>query len=71
MRSIPIMQKTGYPVIFDATHSVQQPGGLGEKSGGQREFIPISSRAAMAVGVAGIFLKHTKILIMHLVMVLI
>ena len=40
MRSIPIMQKTGYPVIFDATHSVQQPGGLGEKSGGQREFVP-------------------------------
>ena len=50
MRSIPIMQKTGYPVIFDATHSVQQPGGLGEKSGGQREFVPVLSRAAVAVG---------------------
>ena len=57
MRSIPIMQQTGYPVIFDATHSVQQPGGLGEKSGGQREFVPILSRAAVAVGVAGIFLE--------------
>ena len=57
MRSIPIMQKTGYPVIFDATHSVQQPGGLGEKSGGQREFVPILARAAVAVGVAGIFLE--------------
>ena len=57
MRSIPIMQETGYPVIFDATHSVQQPGGLGEKSGGQRQFVPILSRAAVAVGVAGIFLE--------------
>ena len=57
MRSIPIMQQTGYPVIFDATHSVQQPGGLGEKSGGQREFVPILSRAAVAVGVAGVFLE--------------
>ena len=57
MRSIPIMQETGYPVIFDATHSVQQPGGLGEKSGGQREFVPILSKAAVAVGVAGIFLE--------------
>tara|TARA_A100001011_G_scaffold41899_1_gene39579 strand:- start:296 stop:1153 length:858 start_codon:yes stop_codon:yes gene_type:complete len=57
MRAIPIMQKTGYPVIFDATHSVQQPGGLGEKSGGQREFVPILARAAVAVGVAGIFLE--------------
>ncbi len=57
MRSIPIMQKTGYPVIFDATHSVQQPGGLGNKSGGQREFVPVLSRAAVAVGVAGIFLE--------------
>ena len=52
MRSIPIMQETGYPVIFDATHSVQQPGGLGEKSGGQRQFVPVLSRAAVAVGVA-------------------
>ena len=57
MRAIPIMQKTGYPVIFDATHSVQQPGGLGAKSGGQREFVPILSKAAVAVGVAGIFLE--------------
>ena len=57
MRSIPIMQETGYPVIFDATHSVQQPGGLGEKSGGQREFVPVLSKAAVAVGVAGIFLE--------------
>ena len=57
MRAIPIMQKTGYPVVFDATHSVQQPGGLGEKSGGQREFVPTLSRAAVAVGVAGIFLE--------------
>ena len=57
MRSIPIMQKTGYPVIFDATHSVQQPGGLGNKSGGQREFVPVLSKAAVAVGVAGIFLE--------------
>jgi 2-dehydro-3-deoxyphosphooctonate aldolase (KDO 8-P synthase) len=51
------MQETGYPVIFDATHSVQQPGGLGEKSGGQREFVPILSKAAVAVGVAGLFLE--------------
>jgi 2-dehydro-3-deoxyphosphooctonate aldolase (KDO 8-P synthase) len=55
MRSLPIMAKTGYPVIFDATHSVQQPGGLGSASGGQREFAPILARAAIAVGVAGIF----------------
>ena len=57
MRSIPIMAKNGYPVIFDATHSVQQPGGLGEKSGGQREFVEYLSRAAVAVGVAAIFLE--------------
>ncbi len=57
MRSIPIMAKNGYPVVFDATHSVQQPGGLGEKSGGQREFIEYLSRAAVAVGVAAIFLE--------------
>ncbi len=57
MRSIPIMAKNGYPVIFDATHSVQQPGGLGEKSGGQREFIEYLSRAAVAVGVAGLFIE--------------
>ncbi|CAO5674783.1 MAG: 2-dehydro-3-deoxyphosphooctonate aldolase [Holosporales bacterium] len=57
MRSLPIMAKTGYPVIFDATHSVQQPGGLGGKSGGQREFAPVLARAAISVGVAGIFVE--------------
>ena len=57
MRSIPIMAKNGYPVVFDATHSVQQPGGLGEKSGGQREFIECLSRAATAVGIGAIFLE--------------
>tara|TARA_B100000579_G_C22827514_1_gene854038 strand:+ start:97 stop:924 length:828 start_codon:yes stop_codon:yes gene_type:complete len=57
MRSIPIMVKNGYPVIFDATHSVQQPGGLGEKSGGQREFVEYLARAAVAVGVAGVFIE--------------
>ncbi len=57
MRSIPIMAKNGYPIVFDATHSVQQPGGLGEKSGGQREFVEYLSRAATAVGVAAIFLE--------------
>ena len=57
MRSIPIMAKNGYPIVFDATHSVQQPGGLGEKSGGQREFIEYLSRAATAVGIAAIFLE--------------
>ncbi|TAH32767.1 MAG: 3-deoxy-8-phosphooctulonate synthase [Alphaproteobacteria bacterium] len=57
MRSLPIMAQTGYPVIFDATHSVQQPGGQGETSGGQREFVPILARAAIAVGVAGVFIE--------------
>tara|TARA_B100001027_G_scaffold66766_1_gene45509 strand:- start:215 stop:1042 length:828 start_codon:yes stop_codon:yes gene_type:complete len=57
MRSIPIMSKEGYPVIFDATHSVQQPGGKGDKSGGQREFIEHLSKAAVAVGVACIFIE--------------
>ena len=57
MRSLPIMAKMGYPVIFDATHSVQQPGGLGGASGGQREFVPVLARAAMAIGVAGLFLE--------------
>ena len=57
MRSLPIMAKNGYPVIFDATHSVQQPGGQGESSGGQREFVEHLSRAAIAVGVAGIFME--------------
>ena len=57
MRSLPIMAKNGYPVIFDATHSVQQPGGLGETSGGQREFVEHLARAAVAVGVAGVFIE--------------
>ncbi len=57
MRSLPIMAKNGYPVIFDATHSVQQPGGMGEKSGGQREFVEHLARAAVAVGVAGVFIE--------------
>ncbi len=57
MRSIPIMAKNGYPVVFDGTHSVQQPGGQGDKSGGQREFVEHLSRAAVAVGVAAIFLE--------------
>ena len=57
MRSIPIMAKNGYPVVFDATHSVQQPGGLGEKSGGQREFVEYLARAAVAVGVAAVFME--------------
>ena len=57
MRSIPIMAKNGYPIVFDATHSVQQPGGQGEQSGGQREFVKYLSRAAVAVGVAAIFLE--------------
>jgi len=57
MRSLPIMAQTGYPVIFDATHSVQQPGGQGETSGGQREFVPTLARAAIAVGVAGVFME--------------
>lgn len=57
MRSLPIMAQTGCPVIFDATHSVQQPGGLGGASGGQREFVPVLARAAVAVGVAGVFME--------------
>nr|HIL76341.1 3-deoxy-8-phosphooctulonate synthase [Rhodospirillales bacterium] len=57
MRSLPIMAKTGYPVIFDATHSVQQPGGEGSTSGGDREYAPALARAAVAVGVAGIFME--------------
>ena len=57
MRSLPIMAKNGYPVIFDATHSVQQPGGLGETSGGQREFVEYLARASVAVGVAGVFIE--------------
>ncbi len=57
MRSLPIMAKTGYPVIFDATHSVQQPGGLGGSSGGDRTMVPVLARAAVAVGVAGVFIE--------------
>ena len=57
MRSLPIMSKLGYPVIFDAPHSVQQPGGMGDKSGGQREFVEYLARAAVAVGVAGVFIE--------------
>ena len=57
MRSLTIMAKDGYPVIFDASHSVQQPGGQGDKSGGQREFIKYLARAAVAVGVAGVFME--------------
>jgi 2-dehydro-3-deoxyphosphooctonate aldolase (KDO 8-P synthase) len=58
MRALPIMaRETGSPVIFDATHSVQQPGGQGASSGGQREFVPVLARAAVAVGVAGVFIE--------------
>ncbi|MBO1324216.1 3-deoxy-8-phosphooctulonate synthase [Acetobacter sp. TBRC 12305] len=57
MRGLPIMARTGCPVVFDATHSVQQPGGLGGTSGGQREFAPVLARAALAVGVAALFIE--------------
>jgi 2-dehydro-3-deoxyphosphooctonate aldolase (KDO 8-P synthase) len=57
MRSLAVMRDTGCPVVFDATHSVQLPGGAGGKSGGQREFVPVLSRAAVAVGIAGIFME--------------
>jgi len=57
MRSLAVMRDTGCPVVFDATHSVQLPGGAGGKSGGQREFVPVLSRAAMAVGISGIFME--------------
>jgi 2-dehydro-3-deoxyphosphooctonate aldolase (KDO 8-P synthase) len=57
MRALPILAETGAPVIFDATHSVQQPGGRGTASGGQREFVPVLARAAVAVGVAGVFIE--------------
>jgi 2-dehydro-3-deoxyphosphooctonate aldolase (KDO 8-P synthase) len=57
MRALPILAKTGAPVIFDATHSVQQPGGQGTASGGEREFVPVLARAAVAVGVAGVFIE--------------
>ncbi len=57
MRSLPIMAETGYPVMFDATHSVQQPGGQGGSSGGQREFAPVLARAALSVGVSSVFIE--------------
>ncbi|HWA63739.1 MAG TPA: 3-deoxy-8-phosphooctulonate synthase [Caulobacteraceae bacterium] len=57
MRALPIMAEIGCPVVFDATHSVQQPGGQGTTSGGQREFVPVLARAAVAVGVAGVFME--------------
>jgi len=57
MRALPIMARTGFPVVFDATHSVQQPGGQGGSSGGQREFVETLARAAVAVGVAGLFIE--------------
>ena len=57
MRSIPIMQSFGFPVVFDATHSVQLPGGGGDKSAGQREFAPVLAKAALAVGANGLFME--------------
>src|SRR6266850_222275 len=57
MRALPIMARTGYPVVFDATHSVAEPGALGDRSGGEREFAPVLARAAVAVGVAAIFIE--------------
>jgi 2-dehydro-3-deoxyphosphooctonate aldolase (KDO 8-P synthase) len=57
MRSLPVLRRTGCPVVFDATHSVQQPGARGDTSGGQREFVPVLARAAVAVGVAGLFME--------------
>jgi 2-dehydro-3-deoxyphosphooctonate aldolase (KDO 8-P synthase) len=57
MRSLAVMRRTGCPVVFDATHSVQLPGGQGSASGGQREFVPVLARAAVAAGVAGIFME--------------
>ncbi len=57
MRALPQMAETGAPVIFDATHSVQQPGGQGTSSGGDRRFVPVLARAAVAVGVAGLFIE--------------
>src|SRR6202171_1580508 len=57
MRALPIMAQTGYPVVFDATHSVAQPGALGDRSGGEREFAPVLARAAVAVGIAAVFIE--------------
>lgn len=61
MRSLPVLRKTGCPVVYDATHSVQQPGGMGSSSGGQREMVPVLARAAVSAGVAGLFMEtHLK-----------
>jgi 2-dehydro-3-deoxyphosphooctonate aldolase (KDO 8-P synthase) len=57
MRALPIMAQTGYPVVFDATHAVAQPGGLGDRSGGEREFAPVLARAAVAIGIAAVFIE--------------
>ena len=57
IRSLPILAESGYPVVFDATHAVQQPGGIGTSSGGQREFVPVLARAAVAAGVAAVFME--------------
>jgi 2-dehydro-3-deoxyphosphooctonate aldolase (KDO 8-P synthase) len=57
MRALPIMAETGYPVVFDATHSVQQPGGKGDSTGGERRFVPVLARAACAIGVAAVFME--------------
>jgi 2-dehydro-3-deoxyphosphooctonate aldolase (KDO 8-P synthase) len=57
MRALPILKEMGAPVIFDATHSVQQPGGQGTSSGGERQYVPVLARAAVAVGVAGVFIE--------------
>jgi 2-dehydro-3-deoxyphosphooctonate aldolase (KDO 8-P synthase) len=57
MRALPIMAETGYPIVFDATHSVQQPGGQGDVSGGERRFVPVLARAAVAIGVAAVFME--------------
>jgi len=57
MRALPVLAETGWPVVFDATHSVQQPGGQGDRSGGQREYVPVLARAALAIGVAALFIE--------------
>jgi 2-dehydro-3-deoxyphosphooctonate aldolase (KDO 8-P synthase) len=57
MRALPVLAETGWPVVFDATHSVQQPGGRGDRSGGQREYVPVLARAALAIGVAALFIE--------------
>ena len=57
MRALPILAETGQPVVFDATHSVQQPGGQGTASGGERRFVPVLARAAVAIGVAAVFME--------------